>query len=60
MQKVLVNTLKKGTYFKRKEDSKFEYVSDGYCRMNKAYCCIHSQNISKVIYIKSKTEIFID
>jgi len=55
-----IQDLKVGEYFKRKETSKEIYTRQEYCRYNKKYTGDAESDISKQIYLKKDTIVFID
>ena len=60
MTKVNIEDVSNGEFIKRKENAKTTYIKGGYCRYNKAYQIDNCEDISKDIYLKKGTSVFID
>lgn len=55
-----INELKKGEFFKRKENSKDVFVHDGYNRSTKKYSSFKFEDISAFMEFKKGTKVFVD
>lgn len=58
-QMVAVENIKKETLVKRKPDANKVYKLLGYCRINKKYELQDWDDISRCLYVKKGTELFI-
>ena len=57
---MILKELKKGEFFKLKENSKKVYVKDEYDRSTKKFCCYNYEDINDFREFKGNKEIFID
>jgi hypothetical protein len=53
-----IETLKKDTFFRKKEGAKKTFILNGYCRLNKAYEATNWDDASDFIYIKKGKKVF--
>jgi hypothetical protein len=54
-----LNTLKAGTFFKRKADAKKVFTRAHYNACDKTYTCGNYENSSDEIFLKGKTLVFV-
>ena len=59
MIQVALKTVKRGQFFRRKENSKKTYTREGYDRSEKKYECHDYEDISGFIYLKGETKVWI-
>ena len=55
----LIQDLKKGEFFKRKESSKKVYTRQEFDQSEKRYMCDDESDISNYLYLKKNTKVFI-
>ena len=60
MTQVTIKEVKKGEFFKRKEDAKTVYVRGNYDVSTKAFSAYKFDDINSEIFIKSSKSVFID
>jgi hypothetical protein len=60
MKQVTIKSLKQGTTFSRKTDSRKTYTRKEYDRELKKFCCDDDDDISRNIYLKGSTLVFIE
>mgnify|MGYP003660757043 CR=1 FL=1 len=60
MQKVKIETVKKGDFIRRKADAKTTFTAGGYCRYERKYILDDYEDISRYVCLKKGTEVFID
>ncbi len=53
----LIQNIKKGNCFKKKENSKKTFEKGIYCRTNKAYECTNVEDINDYEYIKKNIKV---
>ena len=51
--------VKIGDYFRRKPDSKTVYIRGQYDRTEKDYSCINDMDMSKEIFLKGTTKVWV-
>jgi hypothetical protein len=49
--------VRKGDFIKRKPEAKKVYQALGYCRFNKAYSFVDSEDICNVLYLKGTKDV---
>lgn len=59
MQNITLKTVKPGDYVKRKSDSKAVYIKGAYDRTTKSFELIDTDDINRVVYVKSDKIVFI-
>ena len=59
MQNVTIKSVKPGDYIKRKEDAKTVYIKGAYDRATKSFECADTDDMNRVIYIKSDKLVFV-
>jgi hypothetical protein len=59
MQHVTIKSVKPGDYIKRKADAKTVYIKGAYDRASKAFECTDTDDMNRVIYIKSDKTVFV-
>ena len=59
MEVKTIKELKKGEFFKRKEDSKRVYIRGDYIRSERRYECQAFDDINQFITLKPDTKVFI-
>lgn len=55
-----IENVKKGDFVRRKADAKTTFMAGGYCRFERRYILDDWNDISRCIYVKKGTEVFID
>ena len=53
-----IETLKKETFFSKKQGAKKVFQRGVYCRINKAYECTNTEDISDFIYLKKGVKVY--
>ena len=59
MNTLTIKQVKPGDYIKRKADSKAVYIKGAYDRATKSFECTDTEDINRVIYIKSDKLVFV-
>jgi quinolinate synthase len=59
MSAVMLNSVTKGDYVKRKPDAKKVYKLNGWCRINKAYELQDVEDISRCLYMKGLALVYV-
>lgn len=59
MQNITLKSVKPGDFVKRKSDSKAVYIKGAYDRTTKSFELIDTDDINKVVYVKSDKIVFI-
>ena len=59
MQNITIKNVKPGDFVKRKADSKAVYIKGAYDRTTKSFELIDTDDINKVVYVKSDKIVFI-
>jgi len=59
MKQIALAKVTKGDFVMRKENAKTVYKLNGYCRISKAYELMDTEDISRCIYLKGKTTVFV-
>ena len=59
MQKIKIENAKKGDFIRRKPDAKTPFTAGGYCRFEKRYLLDDWHDISRCIYLKKGTEVYV-
>lgn len=59
MEKVAIENVKKGDFVRRKADAKGTFTAGGYCRCEKKYILNDWDDISRSVYAKKGTIVFI-
>lgn len=59
MQNITLKSVKPGDYVKRKSDSKAVYIKGAYDRTTKSFELIDTDDINRVVYVKSDKIVFI-
>lgn len=60
MQSILLKDVKKGEFIKRKPDAKKVYTRGEYDRAEKRFTCDDWDDISRAVYLKGNTPVFVD
>lgn len=60
MRQVAIKDVKQGEFIRRKEDSKKTYTRGEYCRDLKRFECNDESDISRAIYLKGSTMVWVD
>jgi hypothetical protein len=60
MQSILLKDVKKGEFIKRKPDAKKVYTRGEYDRAEKRFTCDDWDDISRAVYLKGSTTVFVD
>jgi hypothetical protein len=58
-QQVPLRSVKVGDFFRRKADSKKTYIRQSYIRDGKVFECDDTDDISRAIYLKGSTLVFV-
>jgi hypothetical protein len=59
MQKIKIEDAKKGDFIRRKPEAKTTFTAGGYCRFEKRYQLDDWHDISRCIYLKKGTEVYV-
>lgn len=59
MQNITLKSVKPGDFVKRKSDSKAVYIKGAYDRTTKSFELIDTDDINRVVYVKSDKIVFI-
>jgi len=58
--RIKIENVKKGDFVRRKVDAKTTFTRGEYCRFERRYILNDWDDISRYVYIKKGTEVFID
>jgi hypothetical protein len=59
MQNIILRSVTKGDYVKRKSDSKAVYIKGDYDRTTKSFELVDVEDINRVIYIKANKPVYV-
>ena len=59
-ENITLKELKKGDFFKRKQDAKTIFIRGDYVPELKKYSCIDAEDCNREIFLQGKAAVFVD
>ena len=59
MKKIKIEDVKKGDFIRRKPEAQTTFTAGGYCRFERRYILDDWDDISRCVYLKRGTEVYV-